>query len=441
MQLKQKQAKIKSGNIRKTLSAATSALLGSTSLVTGSVAADTNQLLEEGEWKFDTAILMYSESDGRVTALEPVLKAQRGLANEEQLSFKLVFDSLTGASPTGAVPSSRAQTFTGPSGNGSYGVAAGEVPLDTSFLDTRVALSTNWEKPLSRLSKLNLGANVSSEYDFESLGFNATYSHDFNNRNTTLTTGIAFESDGIDPVGGVPRPLTSAMIAPGLPQNRLEDSDSRDLVDLLFGWTQIVNRKTVMQFNLSFSQSDGYHNDPYKMISIVDDTVGPNLGEPVNNIFENRPDSRSKTAIFWRTLYSLDQDVVDISYRFLTDDWGIESNTVDFRYKWMQQGGSYWEPHLRLYQQTAADFYRTLLTTSDPIPAEISADYRLGDLQGTTVGIKYSMSTQSGNRMEFRLELLMQTNDPSLGSTIGVQANQEQILDTNAVIFQFNYSF
>jgi hypothetical protein len=62
-------------------------------------------------------------------------------------------------------------------------------------------------------------------------------------------------------------------------------------------------------------------------------------------------------------------------------------------------------------------------------------------MQSLTYGIKYSQMLASDNKIEFRLELLSQTNDPSPGSKIGTQANRQLILDTEASILQFTYSF
>ena len=94
--------------------------------------------------------------------------ARRDLGDEEILSFKLVLDSLTGASATGAVPSTQVQTFTRPSGNGTYTVDPNDTPLDDTFKDTRVAFGMNWEKPIDRNNRRTLGFNVSGEYDFAS---------------------------------------------------------------------------------------------------------------------------------------------------------------------------------------------------------------------------------------------------------------------------------
>ena len=96
-------------------------------------------LAKEIKWDVDTAILFYSETD-RVTAIEPVVSATRVYGEDRAWNVKLVVDSLTGASPTGAVPSSAPQTYTRPSGNGNYTIGANEQVLDDTFLDTRVAL-------------------------------------------------------------------------------------------------------------------------------------------------------------------------------------------------------------------------------------------------------------------------------------------------------------
>ncbi|MCP4388342.1 MAG: DUF3570 domain-containing protein, partial [Gammaproteobacteria bacterium] len=82
------------------LSAATCSLLGAPAHA------------EDDNWDVDTAVLFYAESDDRVQAFEPVISATRDLGDDESLSFKLVLDSLTGSSASGAVPSTQVQTFT-----------------------------------------------------------------------------------------------------------------------------------------------------------------------------------------------------------------------------------------------------------------------------------------------------------------------------------------
>ena len=55
------------------------------------------------KWDFDAAVLQYVESDNRVQATEAVVGATRNFDTETSLNLKLTFDSLTGASPNGAM--------------------------------------------------------------------------------------------------------------------------------------------------------------------------------------------------------------------------------------------------------------------------------------------------------------------------------------------------
>jgi hypothetical protein len=228
---------------------------------------------EEKTWDIDTATLFYSESDGRVSAFEPAIYAGRELADDERIDMRLVVDVLTGASPNGAHALPVAQTFTTPSGRKTYTAKPGETPLDDTFHDTRLAFGVDWEMGLDRLSRLTLGGNFSKEYDYLSLGGSATYARDFNNRNTTLTTAIAFNRDVIEPEGNIPSVLQPMLVA-GSGTNRDGSDDDKTITDFMLGVTQVISRQTIMQLNLSFGQTDGYQNDPFKIVSVIDPATG-----------------------------------------------------------------------------------------------------------------------------------------------------------------------
>jgi hypothetical protein len=388
---------------------------------------------EEGEWDVDSAILYYAEDNDRIQAVEPVISARKDLGDEEAVSFKLVIDSLSGASATGAVPSTQVQTFTNASGNGTYQVAPNETPLDPEFKDTRAAFSMNWEKPIDRNNRRNYGFNVSKEYDFTSISANALWQHDANQKNTTYSYGVNLEFDEIDPVGGVPDPLTSMD-----DQNKGSSSDSRNIIDLLFGVTQVIDRSSLFQINLSLSEADGYLTDPYNLVSVVDATSG----EPLDQLFENRPDSRSRQSLYGKYRKTLDNDdVFTASYRYMTDDWGIDSNTFDFAYRFKFNQGYFLQPRLRLYDQSAADFYAYFLVDGDPVPSDVSADYRLGEMEATTVGIKFGREYDRQHSWSVRLEQYVQTGESSPSEAIGQLRDQDLYPDVTATIVQLSYSF
>lgn len=424
-------------NVRRTrasLAAATLGLLGATP----APAAEAPEPAARSQpWEFDTALLLYSESDGRVQAAEPVIAAGKPLDGDRRVDFRLVLDSLTGASPNGAAPASTPQTFSAPSGGShEYTAAPGEHPLDDSFRDTRVALSGEYTRPLGSSSRLGLGASMSKEYDFLSAGASARYSLDLNQHNTTLSAGLGVELDQVNPVGGTPVPL--ADIA-GEPRQDSAQQDKR-VVDVMVGVSQVLDPRSVVQFNYSIGSVSGYQTDPYKILSVV----GAD-GEPVRYVYEERPDGRLRHAVYGRYKRSLwDRDVLDVSARAMTDDWGVKSLTFDSSYRWNFGETRYLEPHLRWYHQDAADFYRVALFDGEENSVtEASADPRLGTFDGVTLGLKYGQTLRSGNQWSARFEYYAQT--PSATGVPAAAAAGLSKFDLepgfSAVIATFGYRF
>ncbi len=404
---------------------------------------------EDNDWDVDTAVLFYTEGDGRVSAFEPAIYAGRDLEGGDRIDLRLVVDALTGASPNGAHASSVAQTFTTPSGNSSYTTKAGDTPLDDTFHDTRVALGADWTLELDRLSKLTLGANFSKEFDYTSLGASVSYALDFNNRNTTLTTSFGFNADTYEPEGGIPVEF-APMVTQDSPLNRQGADDSKTIADFLVGITQVVDRKTIVQVNYSFGITDGYQNDPFKIVTVVDPISGlPETGGIFDTgltgnlpyVYEKRPDSRQRNNLYFKTVRHLEEDVINFSYRYYWDDWDINSHTFDFKYRY-QMETSYLQPHIRYYMQSKAEFYTHNLVQGSDIDASgnvlvnfASHDYRLAESETLTLGLKYGIPMGENSELSMRAEIISQTvtddNAPA----------SEETPDLDAVIFQVNYSF
>ena len=417
------------------LAAATCALLGQ---APGDVKAQ-----ELAPWDIDTSFLIYSESNSRVQDLSFNALGRKELREDSFLNLTFALDTLTGASPSGAVPSPVPQTFTRPSGNASYTVPANEPPLDDTFQDTRTALSASWEWPVTRLMLLNVGASLSDEYDYTHTGLNAKLARDFNDRNTTLSFGVALASDTVDPVGGSPIPL-APMLEQGNSANK-RGSESKDVTDFLLGVTQVLNRKTLVQLNYSLSNSDGYLTDPYKVLSVVDPVTGNLVPGPAGSglyryLYESRPDTREKQSLFGLIKRDIGGNVLEASYRYMTDDWGIDSQTVDVHFRWNFGEGSYLQPHVRFYSQNEADFYHTVLFNGQAVPQFATADYRLGNFDGLTFGVKYGHETKQGE-WSARVEWYSQTGEPDPSARVGVLNGLDLYPDLNAMIAQVSYSF
>lgn len=418
--------------IRNALAMATSSLL-----VNSVNAANTST--GNQHWEVDSSILYYDEQD-RVQVVKPVLSARKEISDERFLTVRALFDTMTGASPNGATPSSQPQTFTTPSGKDSYTVKANEYPM-RDFEDTRVAGSVSLETPLSRMVKATLGLNGSVESDYTSLGGSATLAKDINNRLTTLTGGIAMNLDFITPDSSTPQGL-SVMPAPGSSSSGGEDEDDEEdgeqkiVVDLLFGITQVINAHTLTQLNYGLGLSNGYLTDPYKILSRVDSSTGL----PVDYLYEKRPDSRLRNSLYWHTAHQFEEDSIHFAYRYFWDDWGIKAHTADLKYRFELGSEHYLQPHVRYYQQSTADFYYHSLANGEPIPSYASADLRLAEFTSRTIGLKYGMPLLGGE-FSVRVEKMVQEGDSHPNDAIGDQRNHDLFPSLKASIIQLSYSF
>ena len=397
------------------------------------------------EWKVDAAIMYYGEQE-RVQAAEAIGNVQKAFGDSSLLDMKIVVDSLTGASASGAVAQANSQTFTRPSGDGQYTVAAGETPLDDTFHDTRVQLSANWQEILNQDWTTNFGVYGSKEFDYFSLGLNAGLERSFNKNNTTVALSGAFSNDIVDPVGG--RPVASSKMVfrsdydndaayqAAFDQTRLAGDDSKQTADLMLGVTQIINRNWLVQANYGLSSVSGYMTDPYKILSEVDGN-----GQTQAYRYENRPDSRLKHSVFLLTKGALDSGVVDFSYRYSTDDWDIQSHTLETHYRYYFSPSMYGQLHLRYYQQQAAEFYRPFLMSGDAIPEFASADYRIGDMSAYTIGLKFGQRLSGGHELSYRIEYYQQNPENNGTAIPGQLQNYDLFPAVKAIVAQVSYSF
>lgn len=423
-------------NIASSLAVATCALLG-----TSSAQANEN----ESPWEFDTAILYYGENS-RVSLLEGVVNAQKDFGDEHIFNGKLVIDTLTGASASGAVSQPNVQTFTRPSGKGEYQISNGDIPLDDTFKDTRVQISGQWTQPLWQDTRGSTGFNISKEYDYLSMGINGSFAKDFDRKNTSLSLGLSYQYDKIDPVGGAPVPFSNMVFRSDFANEtaynaafdltRANSSEDKNTIDVVLGVTQVINKRMIMQFNLGYSVVDGYLNDPYKVLSVIDSN-----GYTQNILHENRPTKRSKQNVYWQTKYALDRGVIDVSYRYATDDWNVDSHTFDSRFRYNLTPNSYIQPHIRYYQQAAADFFQPFLMETETLPEFASADYRLGEMSAVTLGLKYGQTLSNGHEWGVRLEYYQQSPKNAGFDEVGVLQDYDLYPSIKALIAQVSYSF
>ena len=285
-----------------------------------------------------------------------------------------------------------------------------------------------------------MGFNGSNEYDYLSLGLNTSISKESEDKNTAWTLGFSYTSDKIKPVGGVPTPLAT-MVAPNMGVPRSGTVDDKTTYDLLLGFTQVVSRTWILQTNLSLGYSSGYMNDPYKFVTIFDENPGATLGNATSYIYESRPDSRFTKSLYVGSKNYFEAGIMNLAYRFLNDDWGLNSHTIDASFNFGLSEKWRLEPGIRYYKQGAVDFYKLAIGNGATVPQDITADYRMGDLTTIAPSVKITRKLENDKEMSLILRYYQQTGDTSSFNAVGSQIGQDLIPKTDAYIVQIHYSF
>jgi hypothetical protein len=347
------------------------------------------------KWQLDATGLLYGERQ-RTDVIEPTGRLTRMFANGQSLSAQLAIDAITGASPTGAVPSGTPLTTTTASGTVTT-IPAGQVPTK-KFSDLRGAVDLGWDLPVGTLLKATTGAHVSREKDYQSVGVSESVSLDVLRRLATLTLGAGVNRDGVFPTGGTPMPLSDGTVL------LTSGTDRKDVTTGLIGLSRVLSRRWIVALSATRTLERGYLTEPYKVISVVDSTQ-----TAVDQLTEHRPDVHDRRAAMASSIYHFAKDVLYLEYRYYWDDWRIRSHTADVKYRLELPLDQYVLPHVRYYTQSAASFYRTSLHEGEALPAFASADYRVGEMSGVTVGATYGFKLQNApGEWSVRLEYLRQ---------------------------------
>ena len=189
--------------------------------------------------------------------------------------------------------------------------------------------------------RVNYTSSVESDFDAKTYGFSV--SQDMFGDLTTLTLSYA---RGDDIVGRSDDPSFE------------RENDRRHYG---VGITQILTRNLIATLNFETITDEGFLNNPYRSVRYAD--AGSAIGysyEP-----ELYPHTRTSNAVGLRAKYYLPyRAALEGEYRFFTDTWDIESNTVSLSYThpW---GDFVFTGKYRYHDQTGAHFYRDLFSRSE----------------------------------------------------------------------------
>jgi len=408
-------------SIKKELTVATCTLLSQT---------PTGVHALENAWELDSSYLLYSEADDRVTVNKFSVQAGGDVSERDRVSITAVLDTMSGATPTGAVKQST-PSFTGASGGGSVGGPTNVSAL-VRFNDTRAGMAISWAHTYDNNWDVNYGGAVSIENDYESFNGSVVINKETQSKDYRFTLGVSVTADTIFRVGTdqTPEPLTKITDAKFL------STGEKNTTDIIAGVTHVINRRTVAQLNLAYSISNGYLTDPYKVFSVVD----INTDKAFDSFYEGRPANRRRSSITAHLNHQTypANNVIHLTYRYYNDDWDVNSHTLILgqRFKFKTK---YVEPKIRLYSQTNAFFYQNEFFAEvennpnapgipNTFPQYLSADYRLDAIRSVTPEIQFGSEIGTDDHLRARIGYMYQKFDASEFST------------NKAIIFQIAYN-
>jgi hypothetical protein len=268
-------------------------------------------------------------------------RAATRLGPKSDLSADVTVETMSGASPWFVIPNAKGQPV--------------QVMSGASIHDFRQALQLRGEHRFDGFSASLLGG-FSSERDFRAVNGGAEASRDFNHKLTTVSGGVGYTHDVLQPTDG-----NSARFPA-----RIAHADNYQLNGFA-GLSQVLGPETVLQTSLSFTYDNGYLSDPYKLAYVAGNTVN-----------DSRPGNRRRLA--WTTrlrqnIRPLDASV-HLDYRLYSDDWGITAHSLDLAWYQTLPWGVDVVPRLRWYTQSQADFYQPYYNAAQS-NGLYSSDYRL----------------------------------------------------------------
>jgi len=348
--------------------------------------------------------LQYDENDNRVSVMAPSLTASYDIGTDYNIKADFVHDSVSGATPS-YLP------------DGASG-ASSRVTNSTDFIygkqafnEERNAGSLVITKRFANRDELIVGGDYSRESDFDAKTVSLEYMHYLNaSHNTSLNLGASY---GFNEILSFTNSSTTTRNRRD--DDRFEREDDYDTssgasrketstsLNVQAGITQILSPTSSMKVAGFAIMDEGYLTNPHAFV-VRDYSTAPKL------VGENRPDTRRAYGVDLKYITLLGERMsYQVGYRYYTDDWKINSHTIenDLYYKLGKRvtlGAG-----LRYYTQTEASFYNGAkdyftneefassderLSSFDALTYKANLDFKQNDKISYNIGGEfYSQST------------------------------------------------
>ena len=247
-----------------------------------------------------------------------------------------------------------------------------------SSADNRFYPSVGWTLENEKKgSSIGAGLYYSSEYDYQSLGGNISFSKKTKNRTGEFSAKLQVYNDHISAIYPVELRNSLAGFDPNMKRNTYSGTLS---------WSQIMNRNLQLMIEGELVYQEGWLGLPFHRVYFKDNSVH----------IEQLPSSRLKIPIGLRANYFLgDKLIIRSWYRYYKDDWNIRSHTLQLETSIKLSPFFSITPFYRFYTQTAADYFAPYAIHS-ATDRYYTSNYDLSEFNSHFFGAGFRMAPPAG---------------------------------------------
>ncbi len=355
--------------------------------VLASLLLATNALLAEDY--VSVQFMGYDEDSGRTTIITPSVEINKEFGADYTLNLSFTHDSVSGASPTYYDAFSGASAKLPDSTTLKHDVKYGNIEYE----DERKAVSLALTKRFESRDELTLGGNFSDEYDYTSKELSAEFLHYINStKNQSVSFGVSYQKNDVSINCDLGNSECDAL------SGASEKIMDLDVLSSEVGFTQIIDKTSLIKASLFYINEDGYLSNPYMRV-VRDYNTNAKISQEV------KPDDRTAYGATLAYSKSINSKLSSITnYRFYSDDWDITSHTIEneLYYEWSDDFVA--GLGIRYYIQSEADFYShkkdfftdqkyassdRRISDFDSVNIKLSAEYKLNKKISLNSSINY----------------------------------------------------
>lgn len=268
---------------------------------------------------------------------------------------------------------------------------------------------------------MSLGFTQSTENDFDAATLSMNISQDMFGDLTTVSMGYA---QGDNTVGR---------------NNDLNFSEDMMSRSYRLSLSQVITKQLIMAFALETITDEGFLNNPYRSVRYLDSSV-PRGYSYQSEVY---PNTRTSNALALRARYYLPQRAaLHGGYRFFSDTWGINANTLELGYTFPYKDDWIIELSYRFYDQSNADFYSDLFPYADA-QNFLARDKEMSSFNSHTLGLGASYEFRKNGTgfikrgsLNVNYDLILFQYDDFRDLTVSAVPGEEPLYDLDAQVLR-----